>query len=383
MLNISGLKEGIVLDHIKAGQSMLIYEKLGLDKFGTVILAYGQNYADALAGSYLSCLKTAPILLVDGRQDHIKAVQEYIKANLDQGGTIYMLGGSAVVPDAAVSGLTGYSVKRLWGSDRYATNLEILKEAGLNGSEILVASGNSFADSLSAAAAGRPVLLTKQSLNDSQKQYLRSLGGSANFVIIGGTGAVSEGIKDELAKYGTTERVGGSTRYETSVNVARRFFDEPETAVLAYGQTFPDGLCGGALAYTINGPLILAAEKKTEFAEAYAAENGIHYGAVLGGPALISDASADAVFGWGPVSPETAVYRNITYVLNGGENSASNPDQYAEGDTIRLSDPTRDNYSFCGWYLDKKYTRKIIEIPRNTKGDITIYAKWHLAPLNI
>ncbi len=272
-------------------------EKLGLDKFATVILAYGQNYADALAGSYLSCLKTAPILLVDGRQDHIKAVQEYIKANLDQGGTIYMLGGSAVVPDAAVSGLTGYSVKRLWGSDRYATNLEILKEAGLNGSEILVASGNSFADSLSAAAAGRPVLLTKQSLNDSQKQYLRSLGGSANFVIIGGTGAVSEGIKDELSEYGTTERVGGSTRYETSVNVARRFFDGPKTAVLAYGQTFPDGLCGGALAYTINGPLILAAEKKTEFAEAYAAENGIHYGAVLGGPALISDASADAVFG--------------------------------------------------------------------------------------
>ena len=77
------------------------------------------------------------------------------------------------------------------------------------------------------------------------------------------------------------------------------------------------------------------------------------------------------------------MYRNITYVLNGGENSASNPDQYAEGDTIRLSDPTRDNYSFCGWYLDKKYTRKIVEIPRNTKGDITIYAKWHLATLNI
>ncbi|MBQ1414468.1 MAG: aspartate carbamoyltransferase regulatory subunit [Lachnospiraceae bacterium] len=37
MLNISGLKEGIVLDHIKAGQSMLIYEKLGLDKLDTEV----------------------------------------------------------------------------------------------------------------------------------------------------------------------------------------------------------------------------------------------------------------------------------------------------------------------------------------------------------
>lgn len=32
MLNISGLKEGIVLDHIEAGKSMDIYYHLGLDK---------------------------------------------------------------------------------------------------------------------------------------------------------------------------------------------------------------------------------------------------------------------------------------------------------------------------------------------------------------
>ena len=32
MLNISGLKEGAVLDHIEAGRSMAIYYQLGLDK---------------------------------------------------------------------------------------------------------------------------------------------------------------------------------------------------------------------------------------------------------------------------------------------------------------------------------------------------------------
>lgn len=32
MLNISGLKEGIVLDHIEAGKSLEIYYHLGLDK---------------------------------------------------------------------------------------------------------------------------------------------------------------------------------------------------------------------------------------------------------------------------------------------------------------------------------------------------------------
>ncbi len=32
MLNIGGLKEGIVLDHIEAGKSLEIYYNLGLDK---------------------------------------------------------------------------------------------------------------------------------------------------------------------------------------------------------------------------------------------------------------------------------------------------------------------------------------------------------------
>lgn len=32
MLNVGALNEGIVLDHIKAGKSMMIYKSLGLDK---------------------------------------------------------------------------------------------------------------------------------------------------------------------------------------------------------------------------------------------------------------------------------------------------------------------------------------------------------------
>ena len=37
MLNISGLKEGFVLDHIQAGSSMDIYFKLGLDKLDCTV----------------------------------------------------------------------------------------------------------------------------------------------------------------------------------------------------------------------------------------------------------------------------------------------------------------------------------------------------------
>ena len=269
--------------------------QLGVDKFNSVILACGSNYADALAGSYLSSVKNAPILLVSARQDHIDAVQAFIKKNLAEGGTIYQLGGEAVVPDAAAAGLSGYEIKRLWGADRYATNVAILEEAGVTGDEILVASGTGFADSLSASATGRPILLVKDTIQDSQKDYVASLKGK-KFFVIGGSGAVNDDLEAYFKDLGETTRLGGLTRYETSVSVANQFFPEPKGAVLAYGVNFPDGLCGGSLANAMGGPLLLAANGKADQAAAYAKEKGIKDGAVLGGPALIDDKNASIVF---------------------------------------------------------------------------------------
>ena len=270
-------------------------EQLGIDKFDTVILADGRNYADALAGSYLSCVKNAPILLVDSRNDHISAVQEYIKKNLNPGGMIYMLGGTAVVPDASVAGLSGYNTKRLWGTDRYATNVAILEEAGVSGDEILVASGTGFADSLSASATGKPILLVKNEIQASQKDYVGTLKGK-KFYLIGGTGAVNTSLESYFKSLGSVTRIGGATRYDTSVNVAKTFFKEPKAAVLAFGANFPDGLCGGSLAYAMGGPLLLAANGKTAQSKQFVSDNGIYNGVILGGPALISDSSVYQVF---------------------------------------------------------------------------------------
>ena len=273
-------------------------EQLGLEKFDSVILACGSNYADALAGSYLSSVTKAPILLVDGRQDHIKLVQDYIKKNLNEGGRIYMLGGAAVVPDAAVAGLSGFKTRRLGGKDRYETNVNILKEAARfagDAEEYLVASGNGFADSLSASAVGKPIILVKNAVQPSQKNYINSLKGK-KFYIIGGTGAVNADMEKVFKDLGKTERIWGNTRYETSTAVAKAFFDRPSSAVLAYGANFPDGLCGGSLAYSLEGPLLLAANGKEDAAVDYATKNGVFFGAILGGPTLISDSTAKTIF---------------------------------------------------------------------------------------
>jgi hypothetical protein len=96
---------------------------------------------------------------------------------------------------------------------------------------------------------------------------------------------------------GKTVRIGGATRYETSVNVARTFFDSPDCAVTAFGANFPDGLCGGPLAYAMGGPLILATSGKADAAVFYSDAVGITYGTILGGPTLINDAAARLIFG--------------------------------------------------------------------------------------
>lgn len=283
---------------IKAADALK--EELGVEQFDAVILACGTNYADALAGSYLASVKNAPILLVDNNnKPSIDLAQAYIKANLKSGGTIYMLGGPAVVPENAVDGLTGYTVTRLMGSNRYATNIAILEEAGISGGDVLVCSGTGFADSLSASAIGKPILLVGPSILDNQKDFIQSLSGKA-FFIIGGEGAVSPAIESYLSGIGSTMRIGGANRYETSANVARYFFTSPDRTVLAYAMNFPDGLSGGPLAYAMGGPLILATNSGSAVAAGYAKDANIRVGSVLGGPTLISDDSVRTIFQLAP-----------------------------------------------------------------------------------
>ena len=228
-------------------------------------------------------------------------LKDYILENLVTGGTIYLLGGDAAVPEAVENALAGLgTIIRLAGDSRYDTNLEILKEAGVGHEDIFVCTGKNFADSLSASAAKKPILLVNNKvLSDTQKTFLEE-NVKGSIYIIGGESAVNATIEEELSVYGKTERISGSTRYETSVLFAQKFFEAPKHAVLASAKNFPDGLCGGALAMSLDAPLILTADGKVDEAVSYMSENGISTGFVLGGDAVISDESANLVFGLNP-----------------------------------------------------------------------------------
>lgn len=270
--------------------------ELGISKFSTIIIASGTDFADALAGSYLAAVKNAPILLTN--KFNVDNVVSYISANLEANGTIYILGGEAAVGKAIESKLP-VAPKRLAGNNRYLTNLEILKEAGVTaGEEILVCTGTNFADSLSASAAGKPILLVNnKALLAEQKTYLAQLGTNSKLVILGGTGAVNANLATALDDYGTITRLAGNNRYLTSVEIAKYFFPNATSAVVAYGANFPDGLCGGSLAYAMKAPLILTNNAMAPTIGSYNAESGITSGYALGGTGLISDAAVSEIFG--------------------------------------------------------------------------------------
>ena len=279
-----------------------------IEKFETMIIASGENYPDALAGTYLATAKEAPILLsflndftADRKYDNQTA--DYVAANLAENGTVYILGGTAAVSEEMETLLANRgvaNVKRLGGANRFETNKLILDEVGVEGEEILVCTGSNFADTLAASATKLPILLVynKTGLFDYQEEFLAGLNGNA-VTILGGTSAVSEDVEAavEAAAKVEADRVGGATRIETSIAVAQKYFPGNVQMVLATGWEFADALCGGSLAATQDAPVVLTmgALKDLSFTqswnygglvyEQYVGPQGLNQGIILGGTA--------------------------------------------------------------------------------------------------
>jgi uncharacterized repeat protein (TIGR02543 family) len=67
---------------------------------------------------------------------------------------------------------------------------------------------------------------------------------------------------------------------------------------------------------------------------------------------------------------------NIIYNLDGGTNNVSNPSSYTYGVGLTLSDPTKVDYTFGGWFSDAGLTTKVTSISVNETGTVMLYANW-------
>jgi len=92
MLNISGLKEGIVLDHIEAGKSLDIYYNLGLDKLDCQVAIIKNARSNKMGKK--------DIIKIEGGLDHIDLdILGYIDHNI----TVNIIRDNLIVEKKALS----------------------------------------------------------------------------------------------------------------------------------------------------------------------------------------------------------------------------------------------------------------------------------------
>lgn len=233
----------------------------------TVILAKGTSFPDALAAGPLSYTLDAPILLCKTNDISNATLNEIKKRGAKQ---VLVMGGTAAISEDVVAKLKQNGIKtvrRIVGKNRYATAIEVANELGNQVGKdeidhVVIANGADFPDALAAGSFASyrqiPILLNQSNtLRDDVKQYL--LKNKIKYVsIIGGAGVLSDGLIKEIKDLGiNVARTSGSNRYNTSVEIAKKFFYGANRAVVTNGKNFADALTAAPLAAYLGAPLLL------------------------------------------------------------------------------------------------------------------------------
>ena len=67
----------------------------------------------------------------------------------------------------------------------------------------------------------------------------------------------------------------------------------------------------------------------------------------------------------------------VRYHLNGGNNVSGNRTVFAATDSWKLLNPTRQGYTFGGWYLTPKMTGRVYNMSGAGRKSVDLYAKWN------
>ena len=279
----------------------------GWETGGTVILAFGGNYPDALTAASLAGDSNSPILLTEGNSLSPQATEEIKRLSPSK---VIIVGGSAVINDSVKNSVAaaapGASVQRIWGQTRYETATNILGELSNNSSTAIVTTGTNFADALSvspyAFATHAPIVLSdpNNGLTDQTINELKAKNVS-NVIIVGGQNAVPQKVEAQLTSAGlqVSKRIAGTTRFETSQMIADfELADDSlgfkaDGIILATGNNFPDALAAGPLGGRNRNPLLLVDTGARSAASWLSKHNGEISGSLLvGGENAISSSDA-------------------------------------------------------------------------------------------
>ncbi|WP_294684847.1 cell wall-binding repeat-containing protein [uncultured Finegoldia sp.] len=225
-----------------------------------VVLASGFNFADALSAGQLAAALNAPLILSDENMD--LRVKEKI-ANLKPK-NMYIVGGENAlgsnIEESVKSAVNDINIERLKGNNRYETSVKVMEKTKefVDAEYLLIASGKNFPDALSATSfmADHKALMVLSDGNSYPKSDLKE-------IAIGGV--------NQLPLNGFTgERIAGKDRYQTSLALAKKSFENNENAILANSKVFADSLSAVSIAKNYKAPIILTDnENLTQSAKNY------------------------------------------------------------------------------------------------------------------
>lgn len=153
------------------------------------------------------------------------------------------------------------SYTRLAGADRIETAIQIAQAAFPTGADIVIlARADDFPDALAGAPLAykehAPILLTDPvELDPRILAEIQQLA-PRKIILLGGTGAISASIAEQLQLTYQVERIEGADRYSTAAAIARNLGTLGQ-AVVVNGQNFPDAISVAAIAARQGIPVIL------------------------------------------------------------------------------------------------------------------------------
>jgi putative cell wall-binding protein len=229
---------------------------------GTVYVANGISFPDALAGGPAAAEQSGPLLLTAPDVLPTSVAAEITRLHPAH---VVVVGGPAVVSDNVLAALRGLSpdVQRVFGADRFATSRAVISHAFTSAPTVYVSTGLNFPDSLSAGGAAgslhAPLLLVNGGASsvDAETAALLSSLGTTKIVIIGGSAIMSPSLVSDFARYGTVVHLAGADRFDTSQQVVETAFGPSSQAILASGMNFPDALGASAWSGRTSSPLFI------------------------------------------------------------------------------------------------------------------------------
>ena len=260
----------------------IISKKMNPKTSGTVIIATGLTFHDAMVAVPLASAHNAPLLLAT--EKHITAQTEAELKRL-KAKKVIVVSTNGAIGTGAKSELNALGLKTTYieGKNVFETSTKVAKALQTQNKKtpdtIFFATDSAFADALSAspvaAIKNAPIIYLKNtgSIDKATADYLKSVKGKVkNAYVIGGDGVISNAMMKNVATAlgltvnKTVQRVAGANRYETCVAVNNKFKSvlSSDGICVAKGLDFPDALAGGVYAAATKQALFLADGKKLQ-----------------------------------------------------------------------------------------------------------------------